>query len=85
MSDKYDDAFYEALDSVGYAKDGEGTWWCAVPGMTDGQIPLQGQTGGPIWAITEHDDSTITAHPSVDCQSDPVWHGWLRHGVWELA
>lgn len=39
------------------------------------------------WTITEHDDDTITAAPSIDAAPMPPavperWHGFLERGVW---
>lgn len=33
------------------------------------------------WAITVHEDDTVTVHPSIHDAPDG-WHGWLVHGVW---
>lgn len=35
--------------------------------------------------ITEHEDGTITASPSIlvhPTPDSPGWHGYLEHGVW---
>ncbi len=34
--------------------------------------------------ITEHEDGTITASPSIDVKrgDGEHWHGWLERGVW---
>jgi hypothetical protein len=32
-----------------------------------------------IHTVTEHEDGTITVHPSI---VTPTWHGWLDRGVW---
>lgn len=32
-----------------------------------------------IHTVTEHEDGTITAHPSIVTST---WHGWLERGVW---
>lgn len=79
----FDETFYAQLDARGFAKADDG-WWVAVPGMVDGQIPIQGQNGGPVWDVIEHDDGTITVHPSINCQDgETSWHGYLRRGAWE--
>lgn len=35
-----------------------------------------------IHRVTEHEDGTITVHPSIVTSS---WHGWLERGVWRSA
>lgn len=37
--------------------------------------------------ITEHEDGTITVHPSILMPTGrgPYWHGYLEHGVWRKA
>jgi hypothetical protein len=40
-----------------------------------------------VHTVTEHEDGTITVHPSIDL-SDLPWngfHGWLKRGVWTQA
>lgn len=34
--------------------------------------------------VTEHEDWTISVHPSIDFKEWPThkWHGWLKKGVW---
>ena len=35
------------------------------------------------WTVTEHEDGTITAEPSINVlgPEENKWHGWLRKGV----
>ena len=35
-----------------------------------------------IHTVTEHEDGTITVHPSIVTST---WHGWLERGVWRSA
>jgi hypothetical protein len=35
-----------------------------------------------VHAVTEHEDGTITVHPSIVTST---WHGWLERGVWRSA
>lgn len=61
-------------------KNGRAGWWQVT--TPDGHI---GSLNPDIHTITEHEDGTITASPSLDMsQRHPGgWHGWLRHGVFE--
>lgn len=54
-----------------------GYWQVTTP---DGHV---GRLSPAIHSITEHDDGTITVHPSIDMsQRVPGgWHGWLVKGV----
>ena len=33
-----------------------------------------------VHEVTEHDDGTISVHPSIITKT---WHGWLKRGRWE--
>jgi len=70
-------------------------WHCRLPNWTDAVLNKWTGTEGPKELcvglphhITEHEDGTITASPSVlwgpDFSSEPsmAWHGYLEHGVW---
>lgn len=57
-------------------------------------IYYQGARHIPLHFVYEHEDGTISvpAEPNGDSQNsilcggkggDEVWHGWIRHGVWE--
>ena len=35
-----------------------------------------------VHSVTEHEDGTITVHPSIVTST---WHGWLERGVWRSA
>jgi hypothetical protein len=66
---------------------GERIAWVVTP---NGNGPARLET----WDLTEHDDGTITTHPSIlahptsrlgaDDQPEdvPGWHGYLERGVW---
>ena len=57
---------------------GRAGWWNVT--CPDGR----GGTLNPdVHAITEHEDGTISVHPSIDLsQRIPSgWHGWLERGV----
>jgi len=60
-----------------YGKDAEG-WWNVRP-PNSGAGFITGPTAKPAWIITEHEDGTITASPSIDTGQ---WHGFLERGVW---
>lgn len=56
----------------------DGTWYVRPPG-TRMAASIAAHT------VTEHDDGTITVHPSVEYSTGDrgdYWHGWLRAGVW---
>lgn len=57
----------------------EGGWYCKPPDEPNrlGNISAH--------QITEHDDGTITASPSILIRGggdDGEWHGFLEKGVW---
>ena len=66
------------LEPGDYAKEPNGKWMARVP-------PPQFHTGSLAGhQITEHEDGTITASPSI-LHTEPnvgQWHGFLEHGVW---
>jgi hypothetical protein len=63
-----------------YGKDPrDGIWKARPPGMNMGSLGNH--------QVIEHDDGTITVHPSIliteyedDCKIE--WHGYLERGVW---
>jgi len=61
-----------------YGKHGrDGNWYCCPPGREDWFI-------GNLQAhqVTEHEDGTITAAPSILIKSwNGTWHGYLERGV----
>jgi hypothetical protein len=59
-----------------YGKDKDGVWNVHPP-MSGG-----GFLEADRWTVTEHEDGTISAAPSIDTGS---WHGFLERGVWRLA
>lgn len=59
-----------------YFKKSDGSWFVMAPSGESGRVVE------PIWKITEHDDKTITVHPSIFFNSPHGWHGFLEHGVW---
>lgn len=62
--------------------------WFVMPEGTQGRIAGKGYGhpktfGGeiePEWAVTVHDDGTVTVDPSIDFPGH--WHGHLLGGVW---
>lgn len=68
------------LEPGDYAKHPEnGDWYAMTP---NGHL-----AGLRLHTVTEHDDGTITVDPSilVSTSDGPVYHGWLRAGVWSDA
>jgi hypothetical protein len=55
-----------------YGRDSDGTWMVRPPRSGAGMLD-EG------WQVTEHDDGTISATPSIDTGT---WHGFLVHGEW---
>lgn len=59
-----------------YYKRSDGSWFVMSP---------SGESGGvdpKRWTITEHEDRTITVHPSIWFDKPNGWHGFLERGVW---
>lgn len=56
----------------------QGYWQVRAP---DGKACSLSPT---IHTVTEHEDGTITVHPSIDMSGEPWhgFHGWLRRGEW---
>ena len=56
--------------------DGEEHWYIRTPSGVLGNIDNH--------TVTEHEDGTITASPSilVTGNHEPAWHGYLERGVW---
>jgi len=64
-----------------YKKAKDGDWWFCAPNG------LHGRVNNKTWKITEHDDGTITASPSILISNRApseklTWHGFLEKGVW---
>ncbi len=38
---------------------------------------------GPGHTVTEHEDGTVSATPSIDDTDRSGWHGWLTNGYWQ--
>lgn len=67
-----------------YWRDVTGAWRCSAPAPP----------GSAVWGnlanhdVTEHDDGTITVHPSILISTTEkgerveLFHGWLKDGVW---
>jgi hypothetical protein len=57
-------------------------WWQVT--CPDG---TQGSLNPEIHTVTEHEDGTITVHPSLDFSKAPYfgWHGWLVRGVFTIT
>jgi hypothetical protein len=64
----------------GYAKLNDGMWAIFPPGGMFGHLSPH------VHTITEHEDGTITASPSIlyNPWKDGThgWHGYLERGVW---
>lgn len=61
-----------------YGKDADGHWSVRPPNSGAGYLTGP-TTQGLDWLVTEHEDGTISASPSIDTGS---WHGYLERGVW---
>lgn len=59
----------------------EGYWTVVDP------AGFQGMLNPNVHTVTEHEDGTITVHPSIVTQFAGVekYHGWLRRGEWTDA
>lgn len=57
----------------------QGQWQVTCP---DGS---QCSLNPDVHTVTEHEDGTISVHPSIDLSDLPWngWHGWLKKGVFE--
>jgi hypothetical protein len=53
------------------------TWWDVR--APDGSSCILNPS---IHKVVEHEDGTITVHPSIVTDT---WHGWLENGVWRVA
>lgn len=77
---KHVDAAGELLLAEGeYGQDRAGTWFARPFGMHMGGLENHD--------VTEHEDGTITVHPSILIISgrgngEVRWHGYLERGVW---
>lgn len=79
--------FGDLRETVGaYMKDSEGIWWChvPVPASTTGKAAADAMGALSGHTITEHEDGTITASPSILMEHGQGggWHGYLEHGEW---
>jgi hypothetical protein len=57
--------------------DGETHWYARPPRSGIGNLSAH--------TITEHEDGTITASPSIlihDTPDEQGWHGYLERGIW---
>lgn len=59
-----------------YGKDANGVWRARAPRLSRGNFSQH--------TVTEHEDGTITVHPSIEIVQPPLgtWHGFLERGVW---
>lgn len=58
-----------------YGKGSDGVWYARPPGSHMGSLAGH--------QVTEHDDGTITAWPSILIYDGRTqWHGYLERGVW---
>lgn len=49
--------------------------------VAEGPSPVDART----WGFTEHEDGSLSLHPSVNLHpvaDRPGWHGFLERGVW---
>jgi len=53
-------------------------WECCAPDGSSGRLDPS------IHTVVEHEDGTITVHPSIDFSKlrPGAFHGWLERGVW---
>ena len=60
-----------------------GDRWCAITPSCS-QQPDGHYVDISTWAITEHEDGTITASPSIFVNKGRpnAWHGFLERGMW---
>lgn len=78
------------LDLGEYAKF-DGLWYACAPDPVPNDNPHcldKYYANLSAHDIVEHDDGTITVSPSikitVSCgDKELIWHGYLKHGVWE--
>ncbi len=77
------DNFDGLLNAGEYTKwidpQGNVNWMCCTPNGHHGNL---GQH-----RVEEHEDGTISVTPSilVSLSTGPVWHGFLKRGVWEAC
>lgn len=69
----------QILNPGEYSKLPDGTWYACTPNGHIGNLAKH--------TVTEHEDGTITASPSIlvrygDVGGPEFWHGFLEHGVW---
>jgi hypothetical protein len=79
LTDNLSDAHDFSWDMVkpgDYFKKSTGGWFVMSPSGESGRVVE------PTWTITEHEDKTITVHPSIWFNSPHGWHGFLERGVW---
>lgn len=62
-----------------YGKHNDGIWYVRPPGCHMGSLERH--------EVTEHEDGTITASPSILISGppDPDWHGYLERGVFRTV
>lgn len=59
-----------------------------LPNGAFAMVPVgEDRAAPPCWALTEHEDGTITVSPSIWLKPTPGvdehgWHGFLERGVW---
>jgi Family of unknown function (DUF6527) len=53
----------------------DGSWFLCAPSGEAGGVDYR-------WIVTEHEDGTITVHPSIWFNKPTGWHGFLERGVW---
>lgn len=68
-----------------YGKDEDGVWYCVPPGSPEGVLGCLGDgLGNKGHKVTEHEDKSITASPSILISNGQGWsyHGYLERGIW---
>jgi hypothetical protein len=67
-------------DAGEYGKNSSGEWFGMTPNGHLANLSAH--------AVIEHEDGTITVHPSISVKTPAgveLWHGFLRGGVWEAC
>ena len=82
-----DRRFYEtALCNTPYIAPQAGDYWQASNGDWCAKVPTGARCGLRNHQVTEHEDGTITASPSIlltmPGMEEMNWHGYLERGVW---
>ena len=74
----FDGDWLDTFAEGDYCQDPQGKWLVRPPRSGFGYITFLGPRENG-WQVTEHEDHTITATPSI---KTATWHGFLERGVW---